>query len=1205
MLKALELVGFKSFADRTRFEFPPGITVIVGPNGSGKSNIVDAIKWVLGEQSVKSLRGQEMSDVIFNGSDTRRGLNAAEITLTLDNSKRLLPIDTAEVQITRRIYRGGEGEYLINRNPARLRDIRDLLAGTGLGALAYCVIEQGRVDALLQSSPADRRVILEEAAGISRFRVKKLESLRRLERVEQNLLRLKDIVDEVENRLRTVRQQAGKARRYKQYADRLQQLRTQVALVDWRRLSQRLAEHQASIQTLEQQRDSSVAATTAMQARLSESALRIEQLNLSVHHVEAQIATHREKIASAESAIAHHHARLRDLEEEIARYRRQNVALALRASEAEQQFAAADMELRAAQRQQQQIASRVAEHQQQLAELTAQLETLRAESQRRRTALLEKMRGAAALESQLAGLESRLAAADSARSACRQRLAEATSQLGLLEQNLHHLAEEAEQLAQQAVQQESSLSAAAARLAQLQSEHVKRQQELTDLHRQRTAAAERAAVLEELQRREQGLAAGVQAIIQAAGQQSGATLAGVCGLVADLIDVPLETAPLIDAALGPAAEYLVVESSQPIRKFLQDDSHRLDARVGFVFLDRMSGSPSDGGAGSAQASLAVETHPGVVARAARLVSTEPRYRPVVEHLLGQTFVVENLAVAFELAEAQPGKFSLVTLAGELLAADGTLIAGPRNDNSGLISRRSQLRAVQAQLSQLDQTIQLASTAAEQLQREISAQQHQLQIAAASHRQTSQLLAQRRLQLSAAEQRRAEAQQQRSLAEAELREAENQHQQLAAQRAELRPQLQQAEALVAEMESQLAALAEQTELLEGRRQELLDLQTKLRVELAKSEQRTGGLQAAIQQLEQARQERQRAIADTIQRLDECLARAEQTRWEILRAESEIAELYLAKEKLAAEAVGLLQQRQTLREEQEQLQNRVQQLQAELRRIERQLHAEEMAAGQIGLQRSTLADRMREEYDLDLPSLEKTHSAEDPRQREEVQEEIDQLRRKLNNLGNVNLEALEELEQLESRYKTLSDQYNDLSEAKSSLERIIQKINADSRRMFAETLDRVRGHFQSLFRELFGGGFSDIVLEEGVDILESGIEIVARPPGKELRSISLLSGGEKTLTAVALLLAIFRSHPSPFCVLDEVDAALDEANIDRFIQVLRDFLSATQFIIVTHSKKTMTCANTIYGVTMQESGVSKQVSVRFEDVSEDGRILISAA
>ncbi len=323
---------------------------------------------------------------------------------------------------------------------------------------------------------------------------------------------------------------------------------------------------------------------------------------------------------------------------------------------------------------------------------------------------------------------------------------------------------------------------------------------------------------------------------------------------------------------------------------------------------------------------------------------------------------------------------------------------------------------------------------------------------------------------------------------------------------------------------------------------------------------------------------------------------------MRAEAEIAELYLHKDNFASQTAGLVENRESLGAQRAEIVAEAQKIRAKIRRLEEKIHAQDLAAGEIRHERGTLADRLREDYGIELSELEHDPSVEEQHERDAVQQEIDELRRKLGNLGNVNLEALEELEQLESRFNNLSGQYRDLADAKNSLEKIIEKINTDSRRLFTETLDTVRGHFQQLFRDLFGGGQADIVMEEGADILDSGIEIVARPPGKEPRNISLLSGGEKTLTCVALLLAIFRSRPSPFCVLDEVDAALDEANIDRFTKVLQDFLAWTQFIIVTHSKKTMTCANSIYGVTMQESGVSKQVSVCFEDVSEDGQILV---
>ena len=402
MLKALEIVGFKSFADRTRFEFPPGITVVVGPNGSGKSNIVDAIKWVLGEQSVKSLRGREMADVIFNGSGSRQATEPAEITLTFDNSKHLLPVETPEVHITRRVYRSGEGEYLINRNPARLRDIRDMLSGTGMGTQAYSVIEQGKVDVLLQSSARDRRVIFEEAAGISRFKMRKVEALRRLERVEQNLLRLSDIVDEVENRLRGVRTQAGKARRYKEHADRLQELRTQVGQVDWKRLTERLAEFESELQSFGQQRDAAMRRGGKVRGPIARNRRPLErdQRGRSARP-KAQIAANRERIAAAESTIDHERRRGLDLEQEIARYRRQLVTMSARAGDLQQQLQDTTDALQTAEGSHRDVAKRLVEAERGLTEAMAELDQLRGENEQRRAAHLQQMRLAAALGNEI------------------------------------------------------------------------------------------------------------------------------------------------------------------------------------------------------------------------------------------------------------------------------------------------------------------------------------------------------------------------------------------------------------------------------------------------------------------------------------------------------------------------------------------------------------------------------------------------------------------------------------------------------------------------------------------------------------------------------------------------------------------------------------------------------------------------------------
>ncbi len=405
---------------------------------------------------------------------------------------------------------------------------------------------------------------------------------------------------------------------------------------------------------------------------------------------------------------------------------------------------------------------------------------------------------------------------------------------------------------------------------------------------------------------------------------------------------------------------------------------------------------------------------------------------------------------------------------------------------------------------------------------------------------------------------------------ELHDAQQQHDSALRLLTEAREKRKAIDATLAELEANSAEIGQRIDGLESRRLAADRETTEIKVELAKSEERLRNLRSRMHQFEESREERQRAIEEAREHLAECTQRLDVSRWNILRAEADIADLYLRKETFAAQTVGLINHRETLQQQRTALAERLQSVCGQLRKLEEKIHAAELAANEVRHERTSMADRLREDYGIEVAEIEQPPSDEEQHRREEVQREIEELRQKINNLGNVNLEALDELEQLEARYKTLSEQHADLSSAKASLEKIIERINADSRRLFSETLETVRGHFQTLFRDLFGGGQADVVLEENVDILDSGIEIVARPPGKELRSISLLSGGEKTMTCVALLLAIFRSRPSPFCVLDEVDAALDEANIDRFTKVLEGFLAWTQFIIVTHSKKTMTCA-----------------------------------
>ncbi len=588
-------------------------------------------------------------------------------------------------------------------------------------------------------------------------------------------------------------------------------------------------------------------------------------------------------------------------------------------------------------------------------------------------------------------------------------------------------------------------------------------------------------------------------------------------------------------------------------------------------------------------------------RADRFVETQPKFAPLARRLLCRTWIVEKLTHAIELAESSGGGLNFVALSGELLQADGTLVVGPRHGSTGLITRRSELRALGIQLEELKTAIAAAESAVAGFEAQIARHQQVAAMCEKKRQQAADHLAEMQILITTAEERRAQLDQQKTVQGDELAAAQDQHAAASQRLIEARQKRYEIDRDLADSEKNIwNSWASRSAGSKTSAWNRAAKQPKSKWNWPKARSGSATLRDRLSQLDENRQERYRAIDESRQHLAESTNRAETARWNILHAESEVAELYIRKESYASQTVTLVNRREELYAQRSELTAEIQKIRAKIRKFEDKIHAQELSANEVRHERSTLADRLREDYGIELAELEHDPNAEEQHKREEVQQEIDDLRRKIANLGNVNIEALEELQQLETRDKTLSDQYRDLADAKASLEKIIDKINTDSRRLFTETLDTIRGHFQQLFRDLFGGGHADIVLEEGVDILDSGIEIVARPPGKEPRNISLLSGGEKTLTCAAMLLAIFRSRPSPFCVLDEVDAALDEANIDRFIKVLKDFLAWTQFIIVTHSKKTMTCANTIYGVTMQESGVSKQVSVRFEDVSDDGHI-----
>jgi chromosome segregation protein len=1166
-----------------------------------------------------------MTDVIFNGCASRGPLGTSEVTLTLDNSDGRLAIEAKEVHVTRRVYRSGEGEYLLNRQPCRLRDIRELLVSTGITTEAYCIIEQGKVDALLQSSPKDRRGIFEEAAGISQFKLKKVAAQRRMERAEQNLLRLSDIVDEVESRLRSIRSQAGKARKYRECTERLQQLRTEVGLFDWRTLTKQITTREGQLGELQRQTSERAAELEQAEAEARQLEQQFEAAVLRQRELEGAASATREEIAAKQASVENQRARQADLQQDIERVSEQVAAMESRGGEdapfrdVVAQLAEAETELAAAEAERR--------------ERDALAEKARCERDAAREAFDQvrlqhaaATRDAESLRKQLADFASQLATNRASVVKFRKRLTELAAAHEVHTGELARFEQAEADCSAQAELHQTSLRAAEQRLVSLRRELARADKQHRQLEAALTRTRERIAVLSELEDRLEGLAGGVQEVLRMSHDQPQGPVGEARGVVADLFHVDVDSAPLVEMALGERAQYVVMTTLGHLLTRLDGESLNIGGRVGFLSLD--SRQPP-----AALDQVDLSSEPGVMGRADRFVECGPEIEPLSRRLLGRTWLVDRLATALRLAQTAGRGLEFVTTGGELLTADGTLIVGPRQAATGVLSRRSELRACREQVAELEKQLEHHAAIHARLDQDRGEQEAMVASSVAQVTTVAGTLAEHRQQTTAARLHVERIVHELERIDEETRLAVERIAVLEFDTDEHRGWHTEAEAAAARWAEELRSSEQAIPALQRRYAELQTAATGRQITAAKCEQRVEMLRNQVEQAKRNEQERDRALADIRQQLADRQAQLAELET-IIHADGELLRQLLArKEQHAAEIASHAAGDDELRRQRAGAADRIRDVRQQLAAMQSQQHKIDVALSRLRHERQTLCERMQEDYGIDLAaeasvaaslrdadetgqeSAEKnsaevagSHSSlgetRPPIDREAVEREIADLRAQISSIGAINMEALDELDQLEVRFDTLSTQYRDLVDSKEALERIIQRINVDSRQVFLATLETVRGHFQELFRRMFGGGEADIVVDGAEDVLECGIEIVARPPGKEACSISLLSGGEKTLTCVALLLAVFRSKPSPFCVLDEVDAALDEANISRFVGVLREFLSFTQFIVVTHSKKTMAGADTIYGVTMEESGVSKRVSVRFEDVSEDGHVSLAA-
>ena len=1182
-LKSLEIQGFKSFPDKTVLQFGSDITAIVGPNGSGKSNISDAISWVLGEQSSRALRGVKMEDVIFGGTQKRAPVGFAEATLVLDNQDGALRIETPEVSITRRYYRSGESEYYINRQSARLRDIHELLMDTGLGREGYSNIGQGKIDEILSLKSTDRREVFEEAAGISKCRYRKAETERRLASTEDNLLRIGDKISELELQVEPLREQADKAKKYLVLRDELKGFEITVWLDSLEKLS-------ASAKKAEQ--DYAAAAFVLEQAHSELSALysASEQLSLELNRQALLLEEKHEAINASEQEKQKAEAELSVLQAGIDN-RRENITR-IRAELSEQEGRSGGITENIAQQE-----SRLAQLRQELVGLDASITNALNESKQLADStgaaadkLLERRARQSLLQSEVAQHDAQLAAASAS-------MDEVTERRKALEEDHAAAVGRQDEVARQLIACRKALSTAQENVTSCRNTisgyelRLKTQLDRRDgLQKQASAlqveldtARSRQRMLREMERDYEGFSKAVKTVMQEAAR---GVLRGVHGPVSSLLRTDDEYTTAIETALGAAMQNIVVDSDDDGKAGIRL-LKRLDAgRATFLPLRAIGAKRIGAGEFSAQR--------GYVGVASELVRTDAKYRELAEHLLGRTIIAKTLDDAVAMARATGSRTKIVTLDGQVLNPGGSMTGGSVSKSAGVLSRANQIAALQTSIEQLtDKQTQLAA----QLEQASSA-------AAKTEFELKTVQGQLREAEDEALRRTEEEKQVRALADA-LRENlegyEAELSRLAGRSSAETAKTETLQKLRADAQRQADALASEIAVLEQGQTELSEQGSvlaeriaSLRMDAASRQAEQQSAQEQITQLAALRDamqgdraQKQALLADYEQQIADITAQREAQLREIERLDAQTQQRREAL-KAAADARAAIEAKRNKTEKDAQEKNQtILQMERESARLEQKKATSE-------LEEKQLIDRLWDTYEL-TPTTAAEHRIE-IESAASANKRIGELRRKISALGTPNLGAIDEYERVNERYEYLTGQRDDVLHARSELETIIRDITGEMTEIFVREFGRINEYFGKTFTEMFGGGKGELVLEDSSQPLECGIEIRVQPPGKQLKTITLLSGGEKAFVAIALYFAILKVRPTPFCMLDEIDAALDDRNVERFALYLRNLCEKTQFIVITHRRGTMEASDMLYGVTMQEQGISKILHIRLDEIEK---------
>ncbi|WAH35471.1 chromosome segregation protein SMC [Alicyclobacillus dauci] len=1181
-LKQIEIVGFKSFADKSKIVLAPGVTGVVGPNGSGKSNIADAVRWVLGEQSVRNLRGSKMEDVIFAGSELRRPTNLCEVSMVLDNEDGHLPVVFDEVTITRRVFRSGESEYFINRQPCRLKDIHELFMDTGLGREAYSIIGQGKIEEMLSTRAEDRRGPFEDAAGIVKFKHRRKEAEKKLEETNANLLRVEDILAELEEQVGPLTREKERAEKYRELSDALEKSDITLLVVEIDKLNERFKQAVSSVEARQAGRDSAHLAAMEAEELWQRERRALDELTQQVEILQQNYVALVEKRQKRQGDLALVEQQLGYLDEtkesRAAQYKQnveeiENVQSQVETLRQALQNVEGTLHVKSGELE---VAADGAKEQRK-EQLAAELDELNAD-------YIEANHRAATLRNEIKMLSEQVESEAGKRTKYEQEAEKWRTQIAEAENARNELLHSREQM-------EQALGAAADLISHCDSEYEQAMsaeaQTVSDLHRIHTdiqSLRSRLELLRDLEEGYDGYALGVRTVMQ---QANRGRLQGVHGSVAELIRVQKDVETAIETALGGALQNIVVNTEADARTAIQMLKQRQAGRATFMPIEVIQSRRMR------DAELAkVENQQGFVGLASDLVDVDARFRVAVEHLLGNVVIADTLENANALARVLQYRVRIVTYQGDVVAPGGVMSGGHhQRKGPGLLGRSRERTDTEEKLKVLEQT-----------EKQLHADQAKWRNAV-TEAQEKRTAAQNRLEVMMKErqtvdERLRELEYTKSNAEERLAALEWEFNQLTSGTDVLGQRQAEAAAALAETERELVAISEATAAkrealatFEKQQQEMQDRVTSLRIEVATLRQERDTHGARLNELSSRRARLQQQIETWTQETAELEARRGRLHEQAENALQSVAELVDA---VASSQADLDSARQARLERE-----------AEVRRLEQEVAAKRKALAESEelLHRVQVAS---ERADADLAhALQKmgdTHGMtyEWAKSRyplttspEQLEQEVARLRRAVQALGDVNIGAIEEHARLSERISFLTQQQDDLVSAREKLDQLIHEIDVEMANRFMETFTQIQREFSKAFQILFNGGEASLQLTSPDDPLTTGIDVIAKPPGKRLQNLNLLSGGERALTAMALLFAILRVRPVPFCVLDEVEAALDEANVARFAQQLRVFAAETQFIVITHRRGTMEEADALYGVTMPERGVSALVSVRLAD------------